>query len=134
MLFLHFSDIHFKRTEVGEPDDPNKALRSDIIQDVKRMRKEIGQPANGIWLTGDIAFAGHPDEYDFAYQWLEEDLCPLADCRIEDLSVIPGNHDVDRKAEAGPAQVMVRQALRNEQADRLDAEISRWMRDRLSSN
>jgi hypothetical protein len=134
MLFLHFSDIHFKKTEVGEPDDPNKALRSDIIEDLKRMRKEIGRPADGIWLTGDIAFAGHPEEYDFAYQWLEEKLCPVAGCRIEDLFVIPGNHDVDRKVEAGPAQVMVRKALRNEQADRLDAEISRWMRDRLSSN
>jgi predicted phosphodiesterase len=134
MLFLHFSDIHFKKTEVGQPDDPNKALRSDIIEDVKRMRKEIQLSVDGIWLTGDIAFAGDPEEYAFAYQWLEETLCPVAGCKIEDVFVIPGNHDVDRRVEGGPAPVMVRQALRNEQADRLDAEISRWMRDRLSSN
>ena len=96
MLLLHFSDIHFKRTEVGEPDDPNRALRSDIIKDVKRMRHVVGHAADGILLTGDIAFAGHADEYSFAFQWLEEKLCPAAGCKIEDVFVIPGNHDVDR--------------------------------------
>ncbi|MBR1154619.1 metallophosphoesterase [Bradyrhizobium sp. JYMT SZCCT0428] len=134
MLFLHFSDIHFRKTEVGQPDDPNKALRSDIIEDVKRMRAEIGRPAQGIWLTGDVAFAGQAEEYDFAYRWLEETLCPAAGCSIEDVFVIPGNHDVDRKVEAGPAPVNARQSLRNKPADQLDAEIGRWMRDKLSAN
>lgn len=134
MLFLHFSDIHFRKTEVGQPDDPNKALRSDIIKDVKRMRAEIGKPADGIWLTGDVAFAGQSEEYDFAYKWLEEALCPAAGCRIEDVFVIPGNHDVDRRSEAGPAQVMARQSLRDRPADQLDAEIFKWMRDKLSAN
>jgi 3',5'-cyclic AMP phosphodiesterase CpdA len=81
-------------------------LRSDIIKDVKRMRKAIGVPVNGIWLTGDIAFAGHADEYDFAYRWLEQELCPAAGCRIEDVFTIPGNHDVDRTVETDPAQLM----------------------------
>ena len=102
MLFLHLSDIHFKRTDIGEPDDPNKALRSDIIKDVKRMRQVIGRAADGILLTGDIAFAGHPGEYDFASRWLEEELCPAAGCKAENVFVIPGNHDVDRKVEADP--------------------------------
>lgn len=53
MLFLHFSDIHFKMADVGEADDPNLALRSDIIRDVRRMREEIGRPADAILLTGD---------------------------------------------------------------------------------
>jgi 3',5'-cyclic AMP phosphodiesterase CpdA len=134
MLFLHFSDIHFRRTEVGEPDDPNKALRSDIIKDVKRMRQSIGRAADGILLTGDIAFGGHPDEYDFAYRWLEEELCPAAGCKIENVFVIPGNHDVDRKAEAGPAQVMARETLRSKAASSIDAELRKWMRDKLSSD
>jgi Calcineurin-like phosphoesterase len=134
MLFLHFSDIHFKRTEVGEPDDPNRALRSDIIRDVRRMRQSIGRAVDGILLTGDIAFAGHPDEYDFAYRWLEEELCPAAGCKIENVFVIPGNHDVDRKAEGGPAQVMARETLRAKSANSIDAELRKWMRDKLSSD
>jgi hypothetical protein len=134
MLFIHLSDIHFRKTEIDQPDDPNKALRSDIIEDVKLMRAEIGRPAEGIWLTGDVAFAGRAEEYDFAYRWLEEVLCPAAGCCIEDVFVIPGNHDVDRKVESGPAPSHARQSLRNKPADQLDAEIGRWMRDRLSAD
>ncbi|MFD1987436.1 metallophosphoesterase [Mesorhizobium newzealandense] len=134
MLLLHFSDIHFKKTEVGQPDDPNLALRSDIIKDVKRIRKEIGKPADGVLLTGDIAFAGHPAEYDFAYQWLEEKLCPAAGCKIEDVFVIPGNHDVDRKVETDPAQVLAREALRSKPATEVNGELRKWMRGKIAAS
>jgi 3',5'-cyclic AMP phosphodiesterase CpdA len=66
VLLLHISDIHFRAAEAGQPDDPNLALRNDLIEDVKKMRAEIGRPADGILLTGDIAFAGKAAEYDFA--------------------------------------------------------------------
>lgn len=134
MLFLHISDIHFKRTEIGQPDDPNLALRSDITKDVKRMQNWIGRPANGVLLSGDVAFAGHPDEYDFAYRWLEEELCPAAGCEIEDVFVIPGNHDVDRNVETDPAQLMAREALRAKPATELDAELRKWMRGKIASS
>jgi predicted phosphodiesterase len=134
MLLLHISDIHFRKTEVGEPDDPNLALRSDMIRDVKQMRRKIGRPANGILVTGDIAFAGLAAEYDFAFKWLEEKLCPAAGCQIEDVFVVPGNHDVDRTAEVGPAQVMARENLRKVIANRLNAELRKWLHDRTSAN
>lgn len=134
MLLLHISDIHFKQTEVGQPDDPNRALRNDIVQDVKKMRARIGRPANGVLLSGDVAFAGKVAEYDFAYAWLERALCPAAGCRIEDVFVIPGNHDVDRVAEAGPAQMAARASLRQIAAVDADAEIRKWLRDRTSAN
>jgi predicted phosphodiesterase len=134
MLLLHISDIHFKQKEVGQPDDPNRALRNDMIQDVKKMRAQIGKSADGILLSGDIAFAGKAAEYDFAYSWLEGELCHAAGCRIENIFVIPGNHDVDRTAEAGPAQVMVRANLRQVVSNKLNDEIRKWMRDRTSAN
>lgn len=134
MLFLHLSDIHFKKTEVGQPDDPNLALRSDIIKDVRLMRIEIGRPANGILLSGDIAFAGRAEEYAFAYKWLEEKLCPEAGCKIDDVFVIPGNHDVDWQTENGPAQNMARDALRNTPANQVDDDLRKWMRDKSSSD
>jgi hypothetical protein len=134
MLFLHFSDIHFKKTEVGQPDDPNLALRSDIIMDVRRMRNEIGRPADVILLTGDIAFAGRAEEYEFAYKWLEEKLCPEAGCEIDDVFVIPGNHDVDRYAENDPAQNMARDALRNKPANEVNGYLRQWMRSKIASD
>jgi hypothetical protein len=134
MLFLHFSDIHFKMADVGEPDDPNLALRSDIIRDVRRMREEIGRPADAILLTGDIAFAGRAEEYDFAYKWLEEKLCPEAGCEIDDVFVIPGNHDVNRNAENDPAQNMARGALRAQPAKDVNGFLRQWMRSKIASD
>jgi len=134
MLLLHISDIHFKQTEVGQPDDPNRALRNDMVQDVKKMRARFGRSANGILLSGDVAFAGKAAEYDFAYSWLEKELCPAAGCHIEDVFVIPGNHDIDRAAEAGPAQMAARASLRRIAAVNADAEIRKWLRDPTSAN
>ena len=134
MLFLHISDIHFKHVEVGQPDDPNRALRNDLIADLKKMRVKIGLPVDGILLSGDIAFAGKAEEYDIAYAWLENEVCPAVGSLIENVFVIPGNHDVDRTADAGPAQVMVRTSLREVAATRLNAMIREWMRDRVSAN
>ena len=134
MLFLHISDIHFKHVEVGQPDDPNRALRNDLIADLKKMRAQVGATVASVLLSGDIAFAGKAEEYDFAYAWLENEVCPTVGCPIENIFVIPGNHDVDRDAEAGPAQVMVRASLRQVGTDKLNEELRKWMRDRVSAD
>lgn len=134
MLFVHLSDIHFKKTEVGQPDDPNLALRSDIIRDVHRMQNDIGRHADGVLLTGDIAFGGRAEEYAFAYKWLEERLCPAAKCKIDDVFVIPGNHDVDRNAENDIAQNMAREALRAKPASQVNGYLRQWMRSRIASD
>ena len=134
MLFVHLSDIHFKKTEVGQPDDPNLALRSDIIREMRRMRNEIGRRADCILLTGDVAFAGRAEEYAFAYKWLEERLCPAAECTIGDVFVIPGNHDVDRNAENDIAQNMAREALRATPTDQVNGYLRRWMRSKIASD
>jgi hypothetical protein len=133
MLFLHISDLHFKQADVGQPDDPNRALRNDMVQDVIKMRAQIGASADGILVSGDVAFAGRQQEYDFAYAWLENELCPAAGCLIENVFVVPGNHDVDRSAEVGPAQVSARAALRQLTANNVDAEVRKWLRDRTSA-
>jgi predicted phosphodiesterase len=133
MLFLHISDIHFKQVEVGQPDDPNLALRNDMIRDVKAMRKRIGRPADGVLLSGDVASAGKAVEYDFAYRWLESELCPAAGCTIDKVFVVPGNHDVDRSVETGPAFIAARKQLREIGAKEADGEIRKWFRDRISA-
>jgi hypothetical protein len=132
MLMLHISDIHFKHGEVGEPDDPNRGLRDDMIQDVKYMRKRLGPPSM-VLLSGDVAYAGRKEEYDFAYSWLENELCPAAGCAIEDVLSIPGNHDVDLKAEAGPSFKAARRDLRATKAAKIDDELRTWLHDPSSS-
>ncbi len=133
MRFLHLSDIHFKHSEVGEPDDPNRALRNDMIGDVEYMRGRLGD-ANGVLISGDVAYAGLQEEYEFARNWLETVLCPAAGCPIQNVFVIPGNHDVDWSAQAGPAQVIARRTLRGLPANRVDDEIRGWLRDKASAD
>ena len=77
-------------SNVGQPDDPNAGLRSDLLEDVLYMRSVIGRPADYILISGDIAFAGLEAEYDFAYRWLELYLCPAAGCAIEMCSSYQG--------------------------------------------
>jgi predicted phosphodiesterase len=134
MLFLHISDIHFRENESGQPDDPNRGLRNDMIRDVRAMRRRIGKPADAILISGDIAAAGKRSEYEIASEWLEQKLCAEAGCTIENVFVIPGNHDIDRSSEIGPAQTSARASLRATSRQSVEAELRKWMRDRVSSD
>lgn len=96
MLLLHLSDIHFRKGEIGTAQDPNYRLRSELIRDVERQCQRLG-PADSIVISGDIAFAGDPEEFDFATQWLTT-LCRSAGCSMESVFVVPGNHDVVRSS------------------------------------
>ena len=133
MLLIHLSDIHFKASNVGQPDDPNGGLRSDLLEDVHYMRSTIGRPASCILISGDIAYAGLAAEYDFAHRWLEQDLCPAAGCAIENIFVIPGNHDVDWRAAQAPVQRGARGDLRRRTAAEVDDELRLYLRDNLSA-
>jgi hypothetical protein len=66
------------------------------------------------------------------HRWLEEQLCPAAGCKIENVFVIPGNHDVDRKVETDPAQLLARDALRSRSANHVEAELRKWMRAKIA--
>lgn len=133
MLFVHLSDIHFRAKEITRRDDPNAGLRDDMVADVTRMRQEIGRSANGILISGDIAFAGDKDEYKFAYEWLNSALCPAAGCRIEDVFVIPGNHDVDRKQAATQLHSDARKKLRDYPAGQSDEILRSYLSEPFSA-
>jgi len=92
---LHLSDIHFSR---GESDvyDPDSDLRNELERDVERLWRAKLERIDGILVTGDIAFAGHKDEFDIASAWLEK-LCDFLGCARDDVWTVPGNHDVDRR-------------------------------------
>ncbi|RWE24776.1 MAG: metallophosphoesterase [Mesorhizobium sp.] len=133
MLFVHLSDIHFRSKEINRRNDPNAGLRDDMIADITRMKEEIGRSADGILISGDIAFAGEKEEYEFAYKWLRSALCPAAGCRIEDVFVIPGNHDVDRKQAATPLHMDARKKLRDYPADQSDDILRSYLSDPFSA-
>lgn len=133
MLLLHLSDIHFHTNDIDRPFDPNLGLRDDMMHDLKIMISQIRRPIDAILISGDIAYHGRKDEYDFAFQWLRDTVCPLSGCMLENVFVIPGNHDVDRNATKAPAHEAARRDLRAIPKSRANTEIAKYMNDTLSS-
>lgn len=97
MLIIHLSDIHFRIAEVTSNFDPNIGLRADILLDITERLSHRGEAPVAIIVSGDIAFAGKAEEYQYARGWFEE-LCEVCGVGYERLFLVPGNHDVDRSA------------------------------------
>jgi predicted phosphodiesterase len=97
------------------------------------MRAKIGKDVDAIFISGDIAYHGQKSEYEFAAEWLENELCPAAGCAFENIFVIPGNHDVDRKAAAEPMHEDARKKLRETDVAASNAAIKRYVDSEPSS-
>lgn len=95
MLLLNVSDIHFHHPICNTQMDPDRPYRTLLIQDARALAAQLG-PIGAILVSGDIAYAGAPEEYDAAYEWLSE-LANACGCPLTRVFVIPGNHDVNRK-------------------------------------
>jgi len=125
VLILHLSDIHFRKIEISTVQDPNSHLRNEIRRDVIDRCRTLGPP-DVIILSGDIAFAGDPNEFIFATDWLR-DLCEACGCNLETVFACPGNHDVVRaRADRNMVQ-LIHNAIKN--SSNPVEEISKQMRD-----
>ena len=124
MLILHLSDIHFRKSEIGTAQDPNFHLRNELVRDVEQQCKRLGPP-DVIIVSGDVAFAGHPEEYEFATLWLTE-LCRRSGSSMESVFVVPGNHDVVREQADSYMVQLVHRAIK-EAGDNANHEIARQL-------
>jgi len=91
---VHLSDIHFGQEDKDGTFHHQEDVRDAVTRDCEVMRNKLG-PANGILVTGDIAYAGKKTEYDRAGIWLDK-ICDIVGCERRAVHIIPGNHDVDR--------------------------------------
>lgn len=96
MLILNVSDIHFKYPVCTTEMDPDRPYRTLLVQDAKKVLKNLGSSIEAIVVSGDVAYAGKPLEYEEAYKWLAS-LAEACGCKLERVFVVPGNHDVDRE-------------------------------------
>lgn len=92
LRFVHLSDIHFGQSSGGELVMHEDA-RAEVLTDCAKMQRKLGN-ADGIIVTGDLAYAGKTEEYGSCGFWLDE-LTNVVGCDETDVFVIPGNHDVD---------------------------------------
>ena len=97
MLLLHIADIHFRAPQCATPSmDPERPYRTVLLSDVESRVRKLG-PVDAILVGGDVAFRGATEEYTAALDWLKQ-LAKAASCTLEQVLVVPGNHDVDRSA------------------------------------
>ncbi|MER9651424.1 metallophosphoesterase [Mesorhizobium sp. M0199] len=95
-VFVHVSDIHFGQERdhvVHIHDDVKKELVADATEVVAGLPAGVAQ---GILVTGDIAYSGTWEQYEAAGLWLDQ-LAAGIGCEIHRVQMIPGNHDLDRK-------------------------------------
>lgn len=96
MQLLHLSDIHFRQAWCLRPClDRDRAIRTRLVSSIGEHVAKFG-PVDAILVTGDLAFAGKSFEYQFAIDWLMNDVAPTAGCNLNQIFTVPGNHDVDR--------------------------------------
>ncbi|GAA3773102.1 metallophosphoesterase [Flavobacterium ginsengiterrae] len=94
LIFVHLSDIHFGQEKGGSlhiNDDVKERLLDDARTEVMKLSK---QKADGVIISGDIAYGGKLIEYEIAGKWLDR-LTAAVGCEITDVQVVPGNHDID---------------------------------------
>ena len=110
LSFVHLSDIHFGQEKGGQISIHND-IKKRLIDDVKLVAESLESGrADGIIVTGDIAYGGREEEYREAADWLDK-VAEAAGCDIFDIQVVPGNHDVNRDEIPPLAETMIQKII-----------------------
>lgn len=132
LVLVHLSDIHFRNTGLGTEAILDEDLRRELQLDAIRVIGE-GEQAEGILVGGDIAFSGQKEEYQQAQEWLNS-FCNRLGCPLENVWVIPGNHDVDRNVLAKSTQLQdMHERLRPREPRDVDRMLDRYLSDPSAS-
>jgi predicted MPP superfamily phosphohydrolase len=94
ITFVHLSDIHFSPRDDLSQFDVDQQIRRALLEDLE-LKPADGEDYDGLLITGDIAFAGKPDDYQKAQAWLNE-VYERTGTAAANTYTVPGNHDVDR--------------------------------------
>jgi hypothetical protein len=108
--------------------DPNHHLRNKLLIDAETMCKELGKTPSAILISGDIAYAAHTEEYVFALEWLEK-LTASCGTTIENVFVIPGNHDVVRSTASKPMVQALHEQIKSAKPKSLDVKLCEFLSD-----
>lgn len=128
LVLIQLSDIHFRREVSGTVFDVDQDIRDEVKNDAKKQTEKLGA-INGILITGDIAFAGKSEDYEKALKWLQE-FCDRIGCSLEDVRVVPGNHDIDREVITKSSAIQDRhEKFRRIAPGEIDLELQRYMSD-----
>lgn len=88
LRWLHLSDIHFQGNEKYE----TRKMRDKLIDKLKEIVSE--KNINMIFITGDLVYQG--SNYDNLLKDFIKKIASTVEVSIDDLYMIPGNHDLKR--------------------------------------
>jgi predicted phosphodiesterase len=131
IVLVHLSDIHFTGSSGTSVHDLDSEVRNEILRDAATVTKDLGG-ATGVLVTGDIAFSGQRTEYERVALWLLE-FCRAIECPDESVWMVPGNHDVDRKAAKSKVTKTLHESIRAKQGPALDKELREILTDEYSA-
>jgi 3',5'-cyclic AMP phosphodiesterase CpdA len=117
--WIHLSDIHFGHGDAEYGCDQQlvlQALRDDLVEQSRRHRP------SAIFVTGDIAFSGKPEQYERALAWLSSVGLAIG-LESKSIFVVPGNHDVNREVDRTKEIKRLIHLVRNGQ-ESLDAALA----------
>ncbi len=96
--WIHLSDIHMGLPSAGRGWDQEMVLDA-LARDTEKLHRDGLVPApRAIFVTGDIAFSGKPEQHEKAAFWLEK-VAATVGLSATHVYLVPGNHDVDRDAD-----------------------------------
>jgi hypothetical protein len=129
LVFIHLSDIHFRKGRVGDSHDEDGMLRNELQIDLRRLRTRLPR-FDGLIVSGDIAFSGKPEEYEYAGGWIES-IRELLGCKHEGVMMTAGNHDVDQALipPDGPVDLLHREVREADSISRYDERLANVLRD-----
>jgi len=110
ITILHLSDLHFGNEGTDQTAaDSKQAVLASLLECIAQLPPEW--KPNTVCITGDIAWAAKPEEYQSAEDWIRKLLAQLA-LTERDVLTCPGNHDIDRSLASTPP-------AKHEDADKL---------------
>lgn len=131
LVLVHLSDIHFTGSS-GNVHDVDQNVRDELHRDVAGLTKQLGA-ATGVLVTGDIAFSGKKEEYQHAADWLRK-VCDAVGCEEQNVSVVPGNHDVDRRLAGDLITKMLHQSIRGLDGPAIDSKLREFLSNAQSAS
>ncbi len=93
VTIVHVSDIHFSAKSTQED-----LVLNALARDVRDLRTRRDINPDLLIVTGDVVDRGSVGEFTRAERWLGEHLLPATGLPAERVVLVPGNHDVDRRA------------------------------------
>lgn len=112
-VFIHLSDIHFGQEDKVDQEHKVKDIKRCLVDDVREVIRSLaGGRAQGIIVSGDLAFGGKPEEYQAAGEWLDA-ICRAAGCARHEVLLVPGNHDIDHASFSPAAEIILDQLARS---------------------